>query len=312
MPLWNALAAVVGARPRCSDCRRLVRAVLDRFADEFRLAASSHMLTPQDKQRLWKPVLEAGIAREEALPHIQGVARQIIERALSQASSDGDIGEGEEQAVRDLARSVAMPHATVAQMEARLESIKLLGRVREGILPSVECNLHLESGEVCHLNVPAIYHKHTRGKTELVHGNLVATSQRIRFLSAHGGWAIGYKNVMRVSKGMASINLKLSTQRGNGTYNVSNPVLCQAMLSTLTKMAKRQMLAPPGEARSRHIPQQVKNAVWHRDGGKCVECGDSHYLEFDHIIPHSKGGASSLNNVQLLCRKCNGAKSDRI
>jgi len=64
--------------------------------------------------------------------------------------------------------------------------------------------------------------------------------------------------------------------------------------------------------RSRHIPQDVKNNVWRRDEGKCTECGSNEDLEFDHIIPHSKGGANSYRNIQLLCEKCNRKKSSTI
>jgi 5-methylcytosine-specific restriction endonuclease McrA len=35
-------------------------------------------------------------------------------------------------------------------------------------------------------------------------------------------------------------------------------------------------------------------------------------LEFDHVIPHAKGGSNTDNNIQLLCRGCNLKKSDRI
>jgi 5-methylcytosine-specific restriction endonuclease McrA len=35
-------------------------------------------------------------------------------------------------------------------------------------------------------------------------------------------------------------------------------------------------------------------------------------LEFDHIIPHAKGGANTEGNVRLLCRRCNNEKGDRI
>lgn len=66
------------------------------------------------------------------------------------------------------------------------------------------------------------------------------------------------------------------------------------------------------EVRSRRIPQDVKAAVWQRDQGQCAECGASEYLEFDHVIPFSKGGANTEGNVQLLCRSCNLSKSDRI
>jgi 5-methylcytosine-specific restriction endonuclease McrA len=67
-----------------------------------------------------------------------------------------------------------------------------------------------------------------------------------------------------------------------------------------------------GSEMTRHIPGEVKRAVWARDGGRCVECRDDRYLEFDHIIPHSQGGANTFGSVQLLCRKCNNEKSDRI
>ncbi len=64
--------------------------------------------------------------------------------------------------------------------------------------------------------------------------------------------------------------------------------------------------------RREKIPQDVQDSVWNRDGGKCVQCGSSEKLEFDHIIPHSKGGANTYRNLQLLCEKCNREKSNKI
>lgn len=64
---------------------------------------------------------------------------------------------------------------------------------------------------------------------------------------------------------------------------------------------------------SRRIPTLIKRKVWERDQGKCVDCGSTQDLHFDHIIPFSKGGSSSdLRNVQLLCGKHNLQKSDKI
>lgn len=60
------------------------------------------------------------------------------------------------------------------------------------------------------------------------------------------------------------------------------------------------------------IPQDIMDKVWNRDGGKCVKCGSQDNLEFDHIIPISKGGATSYRNIQLLCKKCNLDKSNKI
>jgi hypothetical protein len=66
------------------------------------------------------------------------------------------------------------------------------------------------------------------------------------------------------------------------------------------------------EKKRKPISQSVKDKVWRRDEGKCVSCGSNENLEFDHIIPHSKGGADTYRNLQLLCEPCNRKKSDKI
>ena len=64
---------------------------------------------------------------------------------------------------------------------------------------------------------------------------------------------------------------------------------------------------------TRIIPTEVKVEVWKRDQGKCVICGATKNLHFDHDIPFSKGGSSvTAGNVRLLCAKHNLSKSDRI
>ena len=69
-----------------------------------------------------------------------------------------------------------------------------------------------------------------------------------------------------------------------------------------------------GDERPRRssIPSAVKQEVWQRDQGCCVDCGSNELLEFDHIIPVAKGGANTSRNIQLLCEACNRSKSDKI
>lgn len=62
----------------------------------------------------------------------------------------------------------------------------------------------------------------------------------------------------------------------------------------------------------RLISQEVKDLVWNRDGGKCAQCGSNEKLEFDHIIPFSKGGSNTYRNIQLLCERCNREKLNKI
>lgn len=65
--------------------------------------------------------------------------------------------------------------------------------------------------------------------------------------------------------------------------------------------------------RRRLIPTAVKLEVWRRDAGKCVVCGAADDLHFDHVVPVSKGGTSTVvANIQLLCARHNLEKADQI
>ncbi len=78
-----------------------------------------------------------------------------------------------------------------------------------------------------------------------------------------------------------------------------------------------KMLIPTDDTRETNespyvIPFEVRIKVWRRDNGKCVRCGTRQKLEFDHIIPVSKGGSNTARNIELLCENCNRLKSDTI
>ena len=45
---------------------------------------------------------------------------------------------------------------------------------------------------------------------------------------------------------------------------------------------------------------------------QCISGGNNENLEFDHIIPFSKGGSNTYRNIQLLCESCNRSKSAKI
>ena len=40
----------------------------------------------------------------------------------------------------------------------------------------------------------------------------------------------------------------------------------------------------------------------------CLHCGTRRYLSLDHIIAESRGGPSTIENLQTLCRSCNSKK----
>ena len=66
-----------------------------------------------------------------------------------------------------------------------------------------------------------------------------------------------------------------------------------------------------GERRRYSLTKEVREAVWERDGGKCVECLAKENIHYDHIIPFSLGGSNTIDNLQILCASCNLSKGNR-
>jgi 5-methylcytosine-specific restriction endonuclease McrA len=54
-----------------------------------------------------------------------------------------------------------------------------------------------------------------------------------------------------------------------------------------------------------------RRAVFARDGGRCQYCGRA-AESIDHVIPRSRGGEHTWENVVACCRRCNTSKSDRL
>jgi 5-methylcytosine-specific restriction endonuclease McrA len=66
----------------------------------------------------------------------------------------------------------------------------------------------------------------------------------------------------------------------------------------------------PRDAHSRKI---TRRAVFARDKWACQYCGTTHgNLTVDHVIPRSKGGGSSWDNIVTCCAPCNRRKGDRL
>jgi len=63
----------------------------------------------------------------------------------------------------------------------------------------------------------------------------------------------------------------------------------------------------------RHVRFSRKN-IFERDNWQCQYCGISPTradLNLDHVIPRSKGGKTTWDNIVASCFKCNGKKGDR-
>lgn len=67
--------------------------------------------------------------------------------------------------------------------------------------------------------------------------------------------------------------------------------------------------------RRKAISPRDRFEILKRDGFACVYCGakasPEQNLVIDHLEPHSKGGASHMDNYVVACQPCNAGKSDK-
>jgi 5-methylcytosine-specific restriction endonuclease McrA len=55
----------------------------------------------------------------------------------------------------------------------------------------------------------------------------------------------------------------------------------------------------------------TRRAVFARDRHRCQYCGSARHLTVDHVVPRSKGGRDTWDNVVTSCAPCNRKKADR-
>ncbi|MET0555991.1 MAG: HNH endonuclease [Vicinamibacteria bacterium] len=96
-------------------------------------------------------------------------------------------------------------------------------------------------------------------------------------------------------------------------------VVERALAALVSELARRKFAAtaqPHASAApadgSRHVPADVKRAVFVRDLGRCAfvaasgrRCDTRGFLEFHHVRPFADGGGATIGNIQLRCRRHN-------
>ena len=98
----------------------------------------------------------------------------------------------------------------------------------------------------------------------------------------------------------------------------------RALDEPISKLEQRKFAASArsqprrSHANERYVPTAVRREVYRRDAGRCTftshrghRCEARRALEFDHVVPLARGGATSTGNRRLRCRAHNQHEADR-
>ncbi len=298
----------------CPGCRAGYASAISRFkASAIQILAGEGPVGQR-----WNALLaraeQDGVPLTVALGSLQSESAEFLRRYVSFAFADGEVTPDEVARLRLFARSLAVPSDVVGPLVVHMERGAALTRIRSGRVPRIRpAGIYLELDEICHLDAPCVYLRVLKASVTHIPGRMVVSNRKFRFLGRDTGWELGWGKVMSVRPcAVDALHLQASQNKGSGTYRVADPEYAGTVVETVARMSRREILQKGSGRDTRVVPQDVKATVWQRDGGRCVECGSDSYLEFDHVIPHSKGGATSVNNLQLLCRGCNLSKGARL
>ena len=118
------------------------------------------------------------------------------------------------------------------------------------------------------------------------------------------------------------INVKIVLTNINGDYKTSKSnrfdlaciedVIARLSNKTNNRFNDERIWKSISNVERARVSNKMRFSIFSRDHSRCVKCGSAHNLEIDHIIPISKGGKSTYDNLQTLCKRCNMNKSDII
>ncbi|MFD6357223.1 TerD family protein [Nocardia tengchongensis] len=308
--LLSAAAGLFGANSLCRECGTETA----EYLRGWRPRAERMLRDPGsgDWESLWSELRFQRVDRAAAVDLLRPLALDQLERLVAFALADGAVEQSALDDFEDTVDEVSLSGPLVEDLRRRLHRARLLTRLRSGELPQQPAaGLHLDPDERVHLNLPAVHVRQLARGPKRTEGRLIVSNRKLRFTGPDTGTEMPWARVVSVTAAAGQVEISATSSRGGAILEVADPDYVAAAMEGALRVAKRLALTP-GRRDTRSVPPDVKAVVWQRDGGKCVECGDTHYLEFDHIIPISRGGATSPANLQILCRACNRTKGAHI
>ncbi|OGV42200.1 MAG: hypothetical protein A2X46_15160 [Lentisphaerae bacterium GWF2_57_35] len=278
------------------------------FADVI----ADNLMTPNELSELLR-YIELFEIQDAVKPQ----AIQFLRRMLADTIADRCVSREERDKISEYINAFGL-QSMQQEVDVILERVETLWRLNNNILPPPlkENPLWLKSDEALYFKTEAEYLLKKHKQLAHVHGALYITSSRCEFMSEDFSVSHPHEHLRRCDAARHThMSLLFNPKHGSGTYLVADAPVAASYMSALARAVNRTISISGGDCSindRRRISKEVRHEVWIRDQGKCAECGAEDYIEFDHIIPVSRGGANTGKNIQLLCRRCNGKKSDKI
>lgn len=276
-------------------------------------------LTAEEWQTLVKTSGRFGIAEKELVNFIEVPAMQFVEHVLADAKADEKLTVEERSQIEFLLQTLQLNDHFCTYVRQEMDEFELRVKIAEGRLPIVSppAGIEIRAGELIHACAHARLAIPRRSRSESTweehQGTILLLDSRAIFQSETKSQSINYRNVISLRHGGSAIEISLHNKPMWTLRLFQKQPLFSLIFRKAVALANQTAIRRTAEGGpSRHIPRDVRQRVWQRYGAQCVDCGATEYLEFDHVIPVAKGGSNSDANVQLLCRRCNQKKSDRI
>ncbi|MCE9557736.1 MAG: FHA domain-containing protein [Armatimonadetes bacterium] len=296
----------------CNQCAGQTLVKLERFRRSLQgeinmwNGAPSHL-----RDRVTVRASEAGLDVSLALSRSADIAGSFLQRVLAFLLQDGQLDEAEEKIFFEYMSALNVSEQHIPSLVGQVRHYAFLRELRAGTLPTIRPSAMLPSAEIAHIEVPAVYFRELSSSYRRHTGSFLVTNSRFIFTQTDAPFEVALSKVLGITLCPPNqFELQLARRQGTGVYQCDQAFYVVEVARAALEFHLRHRVLQ--QSSSRAIPPDIKAAVWARDGGRCVECAEGDYLEFDHVIPFSKGGATSTNNLQLLCRRCNLKKSDRI
>ncbi|MBF6083235.1 TerD family protein [Nocardia cyriacigeorgica] len=309
---------IFGGHHPCRGCAEEIEEYLTHWHTQVWRVLSGPGPQGPEWNQLWASLRYQHIDESAGRASLHPLALDYLERMVAFAMADGQIEGPEFERFKETVAELGLSGPKIDDLYRRMHRGRTITRLRSGDLPTVRTpGLHLDPEERVHFDAGATQIRILAKGPKYTEGRLIVSNKKLRFVGADSGIEMPWSRIVSVAiepedtTGADAVVIAATSARGGARFAVDDPHYLAATVEGALRVAKRLALTP-GQRDTRSIPQEVKAEVWQRDGGRCVECGDGHYLEFDHIIPLSRGGATSATNLQILCRACNRAKGARI